>query len=65
MKTVLQIQGMSCAHCVQHVKEALEAVAGVNSANVSLEGKSAEVEHDNASLATLKAAVTEAGYEVA
>ena len=64
MNTVLQIEGMSCAHCVRHVKEALEAVAGVNSANVSLEGKSAEVEHgDEVSLAALKAAVIEEGYE--
>ena len=65
MKTVLQIEGMSCAHCVQHVKEALEAVAGVKSAVVNLQNKSAEVEHeDRVSLAALEAAVEEAGYEV-
>ena len=65
MKTILQIEGMSCAHCVQHVKEALEAVAGVKSAEVNLQNKSAEVEHeDKVSLAALKAAVEEAGYEV-
>ena len=64
MKTVLQIEGMSCAHCVQHVKEALEAVAGVKSADVSLADKSAMVEHgDEVSLAALKADVEEAGYE--
>jgi len=28
MKKVLSIEGMSCAHCVAHVKEALESVAG-------------------------------------
>ena len=66
MKTVLQIEGMSCAHCVQHVKEALEAVSGVKSAEVSLKDKSAGVEHgDEVSLAALKAAVEEAGFEVA
>ena len=64
MKTVLHIEGMSCAHCVQHVKEALEAVAGVKSANVSLQEKTAAVEHgDEVNLAALKTAVTEAGYE--
>jgi len=64
MKTILQIEGMSCAHCVRHVKEALEAVAGVKSANVNLKNKSAEVEHgDTVSLASLKTAVAEAGYE--
>ena len=65
MKTVLRIEGMSCAHCVQHVKEALEAVAGVKSADVSLQDKTATVEHgDETNLAAFKAAVAEAGYEV-
>lgn len=65
MRTDLQIEGMSCAHCVQHVKEALEAVAGVKSAEVKLKDKSAKVEHGNeVDLARLKAAVVEAGYEV-
>ena len=45
MKTVLKIEGMSCAHCVQHVREALEAVRDVISADVSLDDKSAAVEH--------------------
>jgi len=63
MKTVLQIEGMSCAHCVQHVKEALEAVKGVSSAAVSLKEKTATVEHEaEADLAALKAAVAEAGF---
>ena len=63
MKTILQIEGMSCAHCVQHVKEALESVEGVNSAEVDLNNKSAEVEHgDIVSLSILKAAIIEAGY---
>ena len=65
MKTVINIEGMSCSHCVQHVKEALDSTAGVKSAEVSLKDKSAVVEHeDEVSLAMLKAAVEEAGYEV-
>ena len=65
MKTTLQIEGMSCANCVKHVKEALEAIPGVKSADLSLEGKTAAVEHgDEVKLSVLKAAVEEAGYEV-
>jgi copper chaperone CopZ len=65
MKTVIQIEGMSCEHCVQHVKKALEAVPGVKSAEVSLKDKSASIDHgDEASFASLKAAVIDAGYEV-
>ena len=64
MKTIIQIEGMSCAHCTQHVKEALEAVAGVKSAEVNLSAKNAAVEHgEEVSLEALKAAVIEAGYE--
>ena len=63
MTTVLQIEGMSCDHCVKQVKEALEAVAGVKSAKVSLKDKSAKVEHTgNVEFAALKSAVEEAGY---
>lgn len=40
----LHVEGMSCAHCVAHVTEALEGVRGVKSANVDLESKTAVVE---------------------
>ena len=64
MKTILQIEGMSCEHCVRHVKEALEAVTGVKSAEVSLKNKTAQAEHeDSVTLSALRAAVEEAGYE--
>ncbi|GHV10567.1 mercuric reductase [Spirochaetia bacterium] len=65
MKTTLKIDGMSCEHCVKHVKDALEEISGVKSAKVSLKANSADVEHDAAvTLAAMKEAVTEAGYEV-
>jgi copper chaperone CopZ len=64
MKTTINIEGMSCEHCVKHVKEALEGVAGVTSATVDLKEKFAVVEHgDGVSRDALKAAVVEAGYE--
>jgi copper ion binding protein len=65
MKTTLKIEGMSCDHCVKHVTQALEEIPGVTSAAVSLKDKSAQVEHgDQVTRESLKAAVTEAGYEV-
>lgn len=63
MKTQLKIEGMSCGHCVRSVKEALESVEGVKSADVSLEQKSAAVEHE-ADIAALIHAVEEEGYRV-
>ncbi|WP_291652365.1 heavy-metal-associated domain-containing protein [Clostridium sp.] len=63
MKKKINIEGMSCGHCVAHVKEALEEVKGVEILEVNLEDKNAlintEVE-DNA----LIAAIDEAGYDV-
>ncbi|MDR2051925.1 MAG: cation transporter [Treponema sp.] len=65
MKTVLNIKGMSCDHCVRHVTEALEEVAGVQSVLVSLKENTAAVEHpEGLSPAALKDVVAEAGYEV-
>ncbi|MDR0600883.1 MAG: copper ion binding protein [Treponema sp.] len=64
MKTTLNIEGMSCEHCVKHVTEALEEMAGVSSAKVNLKKKNAVVVHgDSVSLDAMKAAVKEAGYE--
>jgi copper ion binding protein len=65
MKTALKIEGMSCEHCVQHIKEALEAIAGVKSARVSLKKNSADVNHaENVTLPLMEKAVEEAGYKV-
>jgi copper chaperone len=65
MKKVLSVEGMSCAHCVAHVKEALASVPGVTKAEVDLGKKQAVVEGSSLDDAALKSAVAEAGYEIA
>lgn len=65
MTKTVRIEGMMCGHCVAHVEKALAAVEGVNGVTVSLEEKNAKVElAAEVSDDVLKAAVTEAGYEV-
>ena len=66
MKKLVHVEGMGCMNCVHHVKEALEGLDGVSSAEVSLEGKTALVTltKDVADEA-IKAAIDEAGYDVA
>lgn len=64
MKKFLTVEGMSCNHCVMHVKEALEGVAGVTRADVDLKKKSAVVEGEGFTDEALRAAVDEAGYSV-
>ncbi len=65
MEKMMIIEGMMCAHCTGRVQKALEEVAGVKQVIMSLEEKSAKVTLDKeVSDDALKAAVTEAGYEV-
>ena len=64
MEKTIDIEGMSCAHCVKHVTEALNAIDGVK-AEVSLENKNAKVSlQKEVSDDVLKEAVVKAGYEV-
>ena len=59
----MKIKGMMCQHCVAHVKKALEG-AGAQ-AEVDLEKGEARITAGaDISVETLKAAVTDAGYEV-
>ncbi len=65
MQTIFKISGMSCEHCERHVREALEEIEGVASAQVSHTENTATVEHaDNVSLDAMKEAIVEVGYEV-
>ena len=62
----ISVKGMMCAHCEAHVKKALEAVAGVESATASHEENlvtltlNGDVNEDE-----IKKAVEDAGYEYA
>ncbi|MFO8115694.1 MAG: heavy metal-associated domain-containing protein [Halorubrum sp.] len=62
MSRTLTVEGMSCEHCEQSVKEALEGVAGVEDASADHESASATVDGD-ADPDALVAAVREAGYD--
>ena len=66
MLTILNVDGMSCEHCVKAVKDAAESVDGVMGATVSLEKKTAEIEHgEDVSIELIIQAIEEEGYEVA
>ena len=63
MKKTFQIEGMVCEHCAAAVKGAIASVPGVGSVSVDLAGKRAEVECDDAAVATILNAIEEAGFE--
>lgn len=61
----ISIEGMSCDHCVNHVKEALSELDGVTNVNVNLDEKSAVLEFlDDVKDEDIKATIDEVGYEV-
>ncbi|MBC2582044.1 cation transporter [Clostridium sp. DJ247] len=65
MKKKIIVEGMSCGHCVNHVKTALEEINGVTGANVDLASKTALVEaNGEIKDEDIKFAIEDAGYEV-
>ena len=63
-RTTIQIEGMSCGHCVQAVDRALRSVPGVQVQEVSI--GTAVVTHDpeQATPEVIEAAIADAGYAV-
>lgn len=65
MKKEISVEGMMCQNCVKHVTHALESIPGAAGITVSLEEKKATVNVPEAVTDdAIKAAITEAGYEV-
>lgn len=66
MKTIINVEGMSCSHCVNAVTKAVESLDGVSEVQVSLEAKNATVDYDSdkVTLEAIKAAIEEEGYDV-
>lgn len=60
----LQVEGMSCNHCVKAVEGAIEEVGATG--KVDLGSKSVEVTYDESklSLDKIKEAIEEQGYDV-
>ena len=64
---VMKIEGMNCMGCVNKVKTALENIAGVERADVSLEQKQVTIQYDESDAAQeqFRQAVRSAGFESA
>ncbi len=59
----LTIQGMSCSHCVSHVKQALDSVDGLEVEDVQV-GKARVWYDDQNVIKVLSEKIEEAGYKV-
>ena len=65
-KIIINVEGMSCAHCANAVTKAVGILEGVSNVQVNLEDKTATVEYDSdkISLEDIKAVLEEEGYDV-
>lgn len=65
MKSELHLKGMHCESCAVEIKETLEMTAGVRSADVTFNGKTANVEYDDAVVQeqTLIKKIQDLGYQ--
>ena len=59
----LQVENMSCGHCVGAVTKAVQAVDAAARVEIDLATKSVKID-SAASLAPLKSAIADAGYPV-
>ncbi|MEV8630970.1 copper ion binding protein [Streptosporangium sp. NPDC051023] len=63
--TTYTVTGMTCGHCVSSVKEEVGEVPGVTGVEVDLESGQVDVSGDVLDDAAIRAAIEEAGYQVA
>ncbi|WP_125152963.1 heavy-metal-associated domain-containing protein [Clostridium rectalis] len=64
MKKTMFIEGMSCMHCVEHIKEALKEIGG-NNIDVSLSSKTAKAEfNEDVTDNKIKQIIEDYGYKL-
>ncbi|MEL7610157.1 MAG: copper chaperone CopZ [Bacillota bacterium] len=65
-KAILNVNGMSCEHCVRAVTKAVGALPGVDGVSVDLKAKTVAVEYDpqKSALDAIKFAIEDQGYDV-
>ena len=60
----IEVGGMTCTGCSDRVKNALEEITGVHSAEVSHESGMAIIQHDNVSRDSMASSILSIGYTV-
>ncbi|MEW9122339.1 MAG: copper chaperone CopZ [Thermotaleaceae bacterium] len=65
-KVTLNVQGMSCGHCVKAIEGSVGDLKGVSIVKVHLETGKVDVQYnqDEISLATIKDTIDDQGYDV-
>ncbi|MGD2061845.1 MAG: copper ion binding protein [Acidimicrobiia bacterium] len=64
--TTLNVPDISCGHCKSSIEGAVGELAGIDSVEVSIEGKTVDVSYgDDVTLDTIIETIEEQGYDVA
>ena len=63
----LEVEGMTCGHCVQTITDALNSIAGLETVEVSLDKKEVGVKfnENETSLQEISDKIVEVGFELA
>lgn len=66
VSTTFEVEGMSCNHCVNSIKNAVSQLEGVVNVEVDLEAKRVMVEYTDGlvNLQTIREIIEEQGYDV-
>ena len=60
----INIEGMSCQHCVMRVKKAIEGLAGISGLSVEVGTAKVTFEESKIQQADIENAVVKAGYKI-
>lgn len=65
-KVILNVEGMSCGHCVKSVEGSVGKLQGVSNVKVHLDNGTVDVEYDSAKVGidVIKETIDGQGYEV-
>lgn len=64
MTTILNVDGMSCEHCVKTITKGLGLIDGVSDVKVNLSDKTVTVTHNNLDIEILKTEIEDMGYDL-
>jgi copper chaperone len=64
--SLINVEGMSCGHCVKSIEQAVGSLNGVSKVSASLTEKKVSVEYDSdrVTLETIKNIINDQGYTV-
>lgn len=60
----LNVDGMSCSHCENSIKNALNSLKGVSNVNIDLNLKTVEIVFENLEVDLIKQTIENLGFDV-